>query len=106
MLSVVQAIQPLPGSSLTSECSELGVAAAALDARRSSSRSGMSWTPIEKRGRSRCGGAVDARRSLTARGIFERTERSYTLKFVSNVLEMESRATNQNYKSPRLEHGL
>ena len=52
MLSVVQAIQPFPGSSLTSECSKPGVAAAALEARRSSSRSGISWTPIEKRGRS------------------------------------------------------
>jgi hypothetical protein len=42
MLSVVQAIQPLPGSSLSPESSEPGVAAAALEARRSSSRSGMS----------------------------------------------------------------
>jgi hypothetical protein len=80
MLSVVQAIQPQPGSSLISEFSEPGVAAAALEARRSSSRSGMSWTPMEKRGRSLCGGAVDARRSLTARGMFERMERSYTVK--------------------------
>ena len=52
ILSVVQAIQPLPGSSLSSGCSEPGVAAAALEARRSSSRSGMSWTPIENSGRS------------------------------------------------------
>jgi len=52
ILSVVQAIHPFPGSSLNSKCSEPGVAAASLDARRSSSRSGMSWTPMEKRGRS------------------------------------------------------
>jgi hypothetical protein len=78
MLSVVQAIQPLPGSSRGSDCSEPGVAAAALEALRSSSRSGMSWTPMEKRGRSLWGGAVDARRSVTARGMFESTERSYT----------------------------
>lgn len=88
MLSVVQAIHPLPGSSLSSEGSEPGVAAAALDARRSSSKSGMSWTPIEKRGRSLCGGAVDAKRSLTARGMLESTERSYTLEFVSDVCWM------------------
>ena len=106
MLSVEQAIQPLPGSSRNSECSEPGVAAAALAARRSSSRSGMSWTPIEKRGRSLWGGAVGARRSLTARGMFERTERSYTAKAVSDILGIESGATNQNYKSPQLEHGL
>ncbi len=42
MLSVVQAIHPQPGSSLGSECSDPGVAAAALEARRSSSRSGIS----------------------------------------------------------------
>ena len=78
ILSVVQAIQPLPGSSLSSGCSEPVVAAAALEARRSSSRSGMSWTPIENRGRSLWGGAVGASRSLTARGMLESTERSYT----------------------------
>ena len=83
MLSVVQAIQPFPGSSLISEISGPEVPAAALEARRSSSRRGMSWTPMEKRGRRRWGGAVGARRSLTARGILDNTERSYTLNSVS-----------------------
>ena len=58
--------------------SDSGVVAAAFDARRSSSRSGMSWTPIEKRGRSLWGGAIGERMSETARGMLERTERSYT----------------------------
>ena len=78
MLSVVQAIQPQPDSSRGSEASEPGVEAAAFDSRRSSSNRGMSCTPIEKSGRSRWGGAVEAKRSLTAKGIFERTEISYT----------------------------
>lgn len=52
ILSVVQAIQPHPDSSLGSEASEPGVEAAAFDNRRSSSSRGMSCTPIEKRGRS------------------------------------------------------
>lgn len=50
--SVVHAIQPQPCSLREYVLSESGVVAAALDARRSSSRNGMSWTPIEKRGRS------------------------------------------------------
>lgn len=80
MLSVVQAIQPQPGSSLSSTTEGSGEAAAALEARRSSSRRGMSCTPMEKRGRRRWGGAVGERRSETARGMLERTERSYTAK--------------------------
>ena len=76
--SVVQAIQPHPCSSREYVFSESGVVAAALEARRSSSRRGISWTPIEKSGRRRWGGAVAERRSETARGMFERTERSYT----------------------------
>jgi hypothetical protein len=106
MLSVVQAIQPLPGSSLSSDCSEPGIAAAALEARRSSSRSGMSWIPMEKSGRSLWGGAVDARRSVTARGMFESTERSYTEKSVSEVWGTKRGGTDQNYMSPRLGHEL
>jgi len=78
MLSVVQAIQPQPGSSLSSTTEGLDEAAAALEARRSSSRKGMSCTPMEKRGRKRWGGAVGERRSETARGMLEMTERSYT----------------------------
>ena len=78
ILSVVQAIHPFPGSSLISECSEPGVTADALEARRSSSRSGMSWTPMQKRGRSRWDGELEARRLLTAKGMLERTEMSYT----------------------------
>lgn len=80
MLSVVQAIQPLPESlSLSSVPEE--AARAAREARRSSSKSGMSWTPIEKRGRNLWGGALGTRRSVTARGMLERTERSYTLNY-------------------------
>jgi hypothetical protein len=52
ILSVVHAIHPHPGSSLFSDTSEPVVAAAAFAARRSSSKSGISWTPIENRGRS------------------------------------------------------
>jgi hypothetical protein len=76
MLSVVHAIQPHPGLSLSSTSSDVDVTIVAFDARRSSSRRGISWMPIENSGLSLCGGAVDARRSLTASGIFERTERS------------------------------
>lgn len=77
--SVVQAIQPQPGSSRLVWGVESGVEAArALEARRSSSRRGISCTPIQKRGRRRCGGAEEERRSVTARGMLERTERSYT----------------------------
>lgn len=78
MESVVHAIQPQPCSSREYVFSESGVVAAAFEARRSSSRSGMSWTPIEKRGRSRWGGALEEIISDTARGMLERTERSYT----------------------------
>lgn len=42
MLSVVQAIQPHPGSSLFSDISDPGVAVAAFAARRSSSKRGIS----------------------------------------------------------------
>ncbi len=84
MESVVQAIQPQPGSSLSSGMEGTGelaaAAAVAFDARRSSSRRGMSCTPIEKSGRRRWGGAVGERRSDTARGMLERTERSYTVR--------------------------
>lgn len=76
--SVVHAIQPQPSLSRASDVSEPGVVTAALEIRRSSSRRGMSWTPIEKRGRRRWGGAVEARRSSTASGILDKTERSYT----------------------------
>jgi hypothetical protein len=76
---VVHAIQPHPCSSRAYVSSELGVVAAALEARKSSSRRGMSWTPIEKRGRRRCGGALSEMRSDTAMGMLERTERSYTV---------------------------
>lgn len=76
ILSVVHAIQPWPGSSL-SACMEPGDATGGcLDARRSASRKGMSWTPIVKSGRSRTGGAVSARRSVTARGMLEMTDMS------------------------------
>jgi hypothetical protein len=78
ILSVVHAIQPHPASSLSSGTSESGEVTAASEARRSSSRSGMSCTPMANRGRSRCGGALDAKRSLTARGILESTDKSYT----------------------------
>jgi hypothetical protein len=78
ILSVVHAIQPQPGSSLCSVTEDPGVVAAALAIRKSSSNKGISWTPIENSGRSRWGGAVEASRSLTAKGMFERTEISYT----------------------------
>lgn len=78
MLSVVHAIHPHRFSSLESDHSEPGVVAAAFEARRSS-KSGMSCTPMENNGRSLCGGAVDAIRSSTARGMFESMDRSYTM---------------------------
>jgi len=78
ILSVVHAIQPHPSSSLCSDIDDPDPAAAALAARRSSSSKGISCTPIENNGRSRWGGAVDSIKSLTASGIFERTEMSYT----------------------------
>lgn len=79
MLSVVQAIQPQPGSSRPSVWTVSSELALRFEALRSSSRRGISWTPMEKRGRSLCGGAVGSKRSLTARGIFESTDMSYTI---------------------------
>ena len=83
---MVHAIQPQPGSSREYAVSESAVEAATLEARRSSSRRGMSCTPIEKSGRRRWGGAVDERRSETARGMLERTEMSYTVEVISMLL--------------------
>jgi len=84
--SVVHAIQPVPGSSRG--ISEPGDVAVDVDgglriAWRSASRYGISWMPIWKRGRRRCGGASGDKRSSTARGIFDRIDRSYTGCYVS-----------------------
>jgi hypothetical protein len=93
MLSVVHAIQPHPGSSLISGASGFGVVTAAFEIRKSSSRRGISCTPIENKGRSLCGGAVDANRSLTARGTLESTDISYTSRIIL-VLEQGEIANN------------
>lgn len=79
ILSVVQAIQPVPGSSRPSVRTVSSEVALRFEALRSSSRRGISWTPMEKRGRSLCGGAVGSSRSLTARGMFESTDMLYTV---------------------------
>lgn len=73
--SVVQAIQPRPRSSSSSE-SSLIIASGCNEARRSSSRRGMSWTPMLKNGRRRCDGALGLTRLETARGMLEITDRS------------------------------
>lgn len=78
ILSVVHAIQPRPKSSFSEEVEPGEATAGCFEARRSASSSGISWTPIVNSGRSLVGGAASERRSVTASGIFERIEMSYT----------------------------